>query len=147
MKNLLIPPVLVILSLILIILFYIITPEYNWLPFPYNLAGIAIILPGFILMGNTRDLFKKYNTTLDFEKSSHLVTEGVFSKTRNPMYIGMFLLLLGVAICFRNIFSFLVPFGFLLIIRLLFIPKEEKLMVSAFGQEYLEYKKKVGRWV
>jgi protein-S-isoprenylcysteine O-methyltransferase Ste14 len=147
MKNIFIPPVFVVLSLILIVLFYFIVPEYNKVPFPQSLAGIVIIFIGFMLMGKTWDLFKKYNTTLDFEKSAHLVKEGVFSKTRNPMYIGMFLLLLGLAICFRNIFSLIVPFGFLLIIQLLFIPKEEKLMLGEFGQEYLDYKKKVRRWV
>jgi protein-S-isoprenylcysteine O-methyltransferase Ste14 len=98
-------------------------------------------------MGKSRDLFKKHQTTLDFDKSSYLITEGVFSKTRNPMYIGMFLLLLGLGVCFLNIFSVLTAFVFLLLMQLVFIPREEKLMAEAFGKQYREYKSQVRRWV
>ncbi len=63
------------------------------------------------------------------------------------MYIGMFLLLLGFGICFRNIFSIAVPFVFLFIIAVYFIPLEEKLMKKAFGEEYIDYMKKVKRWI
>ena len=98
-------------------------------------------------MGKARDLFKKHNTKLAIETSSSLVTEGPYSKTRNPMYIGMFLLLLGIAVCFANLLSMLTPLGFILAIHLIFIPKEEKLMHEAFGNQYLEYKGKVKRWI
>jgi len=147
MKKLIIPPVFVLISIILIVLFYFVSPKFNLIAFPYNLSGILLSFIGFTIMGKSRDLFKKYKTNLDIKESSHLITEGVFSKTRNPMYIGMFLLLLGFAICFQNIFSIITPFGFLLIIRLIIFPKEERLMSNVFGQEYLDYKKKVGRWI
>ncbi|NJK97416.1 MAG: isoprenylcysteine carboxylmethyltransferase family protein [Bacteroidales bacterium] len=98
-------------------------------------------------MGKARDLFGKHQTTLAIAKSSYLITDGVFSKTRNPMYCGMFLLLLGIGICFRNIYSILVSFIFLFIMALFFVPKEEKLMIESFGQNYLDYMKAVKRWI
>jgi protein-S-isoprenylcysteine O-methyltransferase Ste14 len=146
MKKLFIPPVFVLISLILIIGFCFFLSEYNIIPFPFNFAGILIALPGFALMGKSRDLFKKRQTTLFIEKSASLVTEGVFSKTRNPMYIGMTLLLFGISICFMNIFSMIVPFVFIITIRFTFVPIEEKMMLETFGEEYLDYKAKVRRW-
>jgi protein-S-isoprenylcysteine O-methyltransferase Ste14 len=147
MKNVVIPPVFVFLSLVLIFLFYFKLPILNVIPFPANLTGILIIIFGFSMMGKARMLFKKYKTNLDFNISSYLVTEGIYSKTRNPMYLGMFLFLLGIAVCFRNLISCIIPFVFLLTIRIIFIPKEENLMTERFGQEYQHYKKSVRRWI
>ncbi len=147
MKRLIVPPLFVLLSLILIVLFFFLVPRLNIIPFPFNFAGLIISFGGFVLMGKARELFKKHNTNLAIEASSSLVTEGPYTKTRNPMYIGMFLLLLGIAVCFANLLSMLTPFGFILAIHLIFIPKEEKLMHEAFGAQYIEYKNKVKRWI
>ena len=107
MKRLFIPPVFVFISLCLIVIFYFLFPGYNWIQFPYNFFGVLIAFSGFVIMGKARNLFNKYKTTLDFDKSSHLITEGIFLKTRNPMYIGRFLFLSGISICFMNLFSIL----------------------------------------
>lgn len=147
MKMLLIPPVFVIISLILIVLFYFLLPGYNWILFPYNLLGVLFVYTGFVISGKSRDLFNKYRTTIGFEKSTHLITEGVFSKTRNSMYIGMFLFLFGISICFMNIFSILTSILFIFFVRVYFIPIEEKLLSEEFGIEYEIYKQKVKRWM
>jgi protein-S-isoprenylcysteine O-methyltransferase Ste14 len=147
MKNIIIPPVFVLISLILIIVFYFLIPDFNYIPFPFNLSGLALVFAGFGIMGTTRKLFQKHKTTLFIEKSSAFIQEGLFAKTRNPMYIGMFTLLFGIGICFGNLFSMITPLGFILMIRFYFIPKEEKLMLDAFGEEYLAYKKKVRRLI
>lgn len=147
MKKLLIPPVCVFICLVLISCFYFVLPRYNLIPLPVNLAGILIAFWGFMIMGKARDLFRKHQTTLAIGRSSFLITEGIFSKTRNPMYIGMFLLLFGTGICFRNIFSIFTAIGFILIMRFVFIPEEERLMYESFGPAYMEYKKKVRRWI
>jgi protein-S-isoprenylcysteine O-methyltransferase Ste14 len=106
-----------------------------------------VAFAGFVIMGKSRDLFKKYETTLDFKKSTHLIQEGIFLKTRNPMYMGMFLLLLGLGVCFSNLFSMLTSFLFLIMMQILFIQKEEKLMLESFGERYLDYRKQVRRWI
>jgi protein-S-isoprenylcysteine O-methyltransferase Ste14 len=147
MNRIVIPPTIVVLSLIIIGGVYFIIPKYNWIPFPLNLAGLIIAFGGFAIMGKARDLFKKHNTNLDIKESSALVTEGVYSKTRNPMYLGMFTLLLGIGICFGNLLSMITPFGFIFAIHFIFIPKEEKMMQDTFGEQYSEYKKQVKRWL
>ncbi len=147
MKKLYIPPVLISYCAMSMVLLYVLAPKYNLIFFPYNVIGLPIAFTGFMLMGKTRDLFKKYQTTLQIEKSSSLIKEGVFSKTRNPMYLGMFILLLGLSIFSTNFFALSLPFVFLSLVRLIFIRKEERMMHDAFGEEYLEYKRTVGRWL
>jgi protein-S-isoprenylcysteine O-methyltransferase Ste14 len=147
MKKLLIPPVILFICVLLIVLFYFLVPEYNLVPFPFNFSGLIVAFAGFVIMGKSRDLFKKYETTLDFKKSTHLIQEGIFLKTRNPMYMGMFLLLLGLGVCFSNLFSMLTSFLFLIMMQILFIQKEEKLMLESFGERYLDYRKQVRRWI
>lgn len=146
MKKLFIPPVFAVLAFLLIILFYFFLPHYNLIPFPVNLLGLAVSFAGFVIMGKSRDLFNKYKTTLDIAEPSFMITEGIFSRTRNPMYAGFFLLLLGFAICFRNLFSLFSAFGFLTVMHFVFIPREEKLMYSRFGKQYDDYKRNVRKW-
>ncbi len=147
MKKLFITLMLVLYSLILIILFYFFIPNFNVVPFPFSLIGLPVAFYGFVVMGKARDLFMKYNTTLDFETSVHLIDEGILSKSRNPMYAGMFLLLLGIAVCFGNIISICVPFVFIILLRMFFIPMEEKMLGNTFGKEYLNYKSKTRIWL
>ncbi|MCF8374428.1 MAG: isoprenylcysteine carboxylmethyltransferase family protein [Bacteroidales bacterium] len=147
MNKAFVPLALLVYSIVLIILFCFLLPDFNLIPFPYNMAGVLIAFTGFTIMGNSRDKFRKYETTLAIEKSSHLITDGVFAWSRNPMYLGMFFLLFGIGVCFMNLFSILTPYGFVLVVNGFIIPKEEKLMKEAFGQEYLVYKSRVRKWV
>lgn len=111
------------------------------------MVGLLVAFSGFMLMGKARDLFKMHATTLKIEKSSHLIKEGVFSKTRNPMYVGMFILILGFSILSTNIIALFLPLTFLLLVGKIFVRKEEKLMQDTYGEEYLEYRKTVRRWI
>jgi protein-S-isoprenylcysteine O-methyltransferase Ste14 len=128
-------------------LFYLCLPQWNIILFPYNLLGLVVSVFGFSIMSKARDLFKKNQTTFTYNQASKLVTDGIFSKSRNPMYIGMIVLLLGIGITFTNILSVTTTFVFILLIHFISIPTEEKMMEDLFGQEYLEYKKKVRRWI
>ena len=101
MKNIFIPPVLVFLSLILIILIHFLLPPFNLIRFPYNLVGIVLVFIGIHISGQSHDLLKKYKTPSTFEKPVVLIDEGIYKKTRNPMYLGMHTILMGIAICFQ----------------------------------------------
>jgi protein-S-isoprenylcysteine O-methyltransferase Ste14 len=147
MKKLYIPPSLIAYSILIMIALYFFASQFNLIGFPFNLIGILIAFSGFILMGKARDLFKKHQTTLKIEKSNHMIDEGVFSKTRNPMYTGMSILIFGFSIFSTNVFALFLPLFFMTIVRLIFIKREEQLMFETFGKDYLEYKKKVRRWI
>ncbi|MFC1730065.1 methyltransferase family protein [candidate division KSB1 bacterium] len=147
MKKLYIPPALIAYCIIVMTLLYFFAPKYNMIVYPLNLIGLGIAFAGFILMGKARDLFIKHKTTLKIDTSFHLLTEGVYSKTRNPMYLGMFILVVGFSIFSTNILALILPIMFLLLVRLIFITKEEGLIQDKFGEEYDEYKKQVRRWI
>lgn len=147
-KNILhIPPVFLFACMVIIIAMYFVFPEFNVIPFPYNLGGIAVSFAGFFIMGKAHEQFRKNRTTLAIKESSALITGGVFSFSRNPMYLGMFLLLLGMGIAFRNSFSLSAPFLFWLYLTVIVIPCEEQMMTKVFGDDYLKYRKNVGRWI
>ena len=81
------------------------------------------------------------------EKPKFIVMEGPYKFTRNPMYLGVSTALLGAAVYFGNLLSFLSPIIFFLAMNYYYVPFEEKLMENLFGKKYMNYRKKVRRWV
>ena len=80
-------------------------------------------------------------------RSTTLVTDGVFARSRNPMYLGMVLFLGGLALMMDNPWAWVVVLAFWIIIRLAFIRREEILMQATFGEAYDTYRSKVRRWL
>jgi protein-S-isoprenylcysteine O-methyltransferase Ste14 len=142
-----IPPLYFYLGIILIISINILFPNFRLIIYPYNLIGIILIIFGFYLNSLAWKLFKQNKTTTTYKKSKKLITNGIFKITRNPIYIGMSLILLGISISIKNIFAIIIPLLFFIIINKIFIPYEEWKNKKTFGKEYLKYKKKVRRWL
>jgi protein-S-isoprenylcysteine O-methyltransferase Ste14 len=147
MRKFYIPPTLIAYCVLSMVLLYFFVPQYNFIRFPYNLIGLLIAFLGFTIMGKARDPFRKHQTTLKIEKSNQLIREGVFSKTRNPMYVGMCILVLGFSIFSTNVIALSLPFIFIVLVSLIYIKKEEQLLIEKFGEEYLEYKNEVRRLI
>lgn len=147
MKKFLIPPVFMGIGLLLILSCFFFLSGYNLITFPYNLSGLILCYFGLVIMGKARDLFRQNKTTLALEKPTTLIREGIFAKTRNPMYIGMFIMLLGVAVCFCNLVALSVPLLFLITVGVFVVPYEERMMIQTFGQEYHNYRQQVKRWI
>ena len=115
---------------------------------PYTYLGYILIILGAILNIWSDLLFKRKKTTVKpYENSIELVTTGPFRISRHPMYLGMTAILLGVAIIHGTLITFIFPILFIIITEILFIPYEEKGLADSFGKEYLEYKKRVRRWL
>lgn len=146
MRKLFIPPALIAYSIIGTILLAVLLPQFNIIHFPWNLFGLPVAFTGFFMMGKTRDLFRKHLATLRIEQSNTLIQEGLFGKSRNPMYLFMGIMILGFSIVSTNVLSLLLPFIFLALVRYLIISREEKLLEQTFGLEYRNYCKKVRRW-
>jgi protein-S-isoprenylcysteine O-methyltransferase Ste14 len=107
------------------------------------LCGIAIELMGLLH-------FRKAKTTINPlkpEESSQLVTFGIYQITRNPMYLGMTLLLFAWGIYLTNIFPIALLPLFNLYITQFQIKPEEKILTNIFGQDFILYCKKVRRWI
>jgi len=71
-----------------------------------------------------------------------LITTGIYSKSRNPMYFGYDIILIGISIMFRSIFLLAVLIPIFIMLELLWIKIEEENLKRKFGKEYEKYKKK-----
>jgi protein-S-isoprenylcysteine O-methyltransferase Ste14 len=92
--------------------------------------------------------FKKHDTTVKpFEASSALITDGVFKITRNPMYLGMILILFGVTMLLGSAAPFAVVFLLAALLDRVFIAPEEQNLEHTFGEQFLQYRKWVRRWI
>ena len=115
---------------------------------PYNYLGIVLILVGLLIDVQAWMLFRKRKTTLNpHKRPSKLVNDGLFKISRNPMYLGMDLVLWGISIFLGSLITFIFPILFIILIEKLFIEFEEKNLEKMFGKKYLNYKKKVRRWI
>lgn len=110
--------------------------------------GGVLVAVGFSYMMWARILFTSRHTTLFVGRpSSQLVCDGPFRLSRNPMYVGVLLFLVGLAVWIGSWpFYMAAPVAFLLL-NFFHIPREERLLRDVFGERYLAYSKEVRRWL
>lgn len=117
------------------------TPVLAWLGAATMLAGVALAAWGAAT-------FRRAGTPVRlFEEATTLVTTGPFRWTRNPMYLGMMLVLGGTGIALGSLTPFLVLPAFFAIVRAWFIRHEEAAMRERFGAAFAEYCGRVRRWI
>ena len=112
--------------------------------------GSFMIISGLIIILSAIILFKKYQTTitpLNPSNATKLITDGIYKFSRNPMYLGLLLVLVGISIIINLTGGFFFIILFILYINLFQIIPEENAMVDLFKDEFLEYKKNVRRWI
>jgi len=98
-------------------------------------------------MARTYTLMTNRGTTHRFEASARLIEDDVFARSRNPMYLGMIVMLLGTAMAVHNFAAFAAPLYFFVVIDRVFAPYEEGKMEKEIGPSYLTYKARVRRWL
>src|SRR5690349_24996867 len=121
----------------------------------FEMPGRRVITAGVALFGLAVSIagvvsFKRARTTvspLKPESASSLVVSGVYRVSRNPMYVGMALLLLGWAVWLVNLMAFVILPAFVLYISRFQIRPEEAAMTTLFGEEYEAYRSRVRRWL
>jgi protein-S-isoprenylcysteine O-methyltransferase Ste14 len=94
--------------------------------------------------------FKRARTTINPfkpENSTALVTSGIYRFTRNPMYVGLTLVLLGWAAFLCSAWALLGPVVFVVYINRFQISPEERVLSAKFGAAYTEYTARVRRWL
>lgn len=121
----------------------------------FSLNGSTALAVGLGMMGMSLGVmgvtqFRKAQTTPNpqaLEKVSSLVTSGVYQYSRNPMYVGLVLILFSWALYLSHFLAFvLLPIFILYMIRFQIQP-EERMLAQKFGKAYQVYKAKVRRWV
>ncbi len=123
-------------------------PQFRFIFGNYRYIGLIVFVGGLSITFYSFYLFKKNKTPiLPGQKPTFVVMEGPYKFTRNPMYLGVLTGLLGSSIYFGNLLTFISPIIFFLTMNFFYITREEKLMEQIFGQQYLDYKIKVRRWI
>jgi protein-S-isoprenylcysteine O-methyltransferase Ste14 len=114
---------------------------------PYNYIGLLFIVFGGLMVVSVGRQFKKVQTEIHtFKRPKKLVTTGWFRVSRNPIYLGFLLLLLGVWLFLGTLLPIIGCIMFVVITDLWYIPYEEKALEATLGQPYINYKSKVRRW-
>jgi protein-S-isoprenylcysteine O-methyltransferase Ste14 len=106
-------------------------------------AGVVTAISGVVT-------FRRAKTTLNPTKpqsSSSLVNWGIYALTRNPMYLGLLLVLTGAAVFLSNALAFLFLPAFVVYNNRFQIVPEERALTSLFGQEFAAYQSRVRRWL
>ena len=113
-------------------------------------AGFGFVAAGAVILIASVIKFSQENTTinpLDPEQASELVISGLYRFTRNPMYLGLVLILSGYALYLQNLTALAGPTIFLITMTFLQIKPEEAALAKKFGQQYGDYRQQVRRWL
>lgn len=110
--------------------------------------GILIIAVSVLLVISSFREFKKAKTNIDVRKpTTSIVSSGPYRFTRNPIYVSMTLLTLGIALWINTLWILITLIPVLLVMQFGVIVREEAYLTKKFGNEYLAYQSKVHRWI
>jgi len=110
-------------------------------------AGIALIIIGAgILVLARRELTRFHQPTDPGHPTNKIVTTGVFSVSRNPLYLSAAVLLFGIGLALNNLWILITLLLSIIICHYVLIIPEEKYLAAKFGEEYKEYTNTVRRW-
>ena len=142
------PPILV---LILVVSSCLSSKKIDVIHIPnQTLTSILILLIGILILIIPVSKFIKSKTTIDpikFKKVNKLVTSGIYKYSRNPMYLGLLLIVISSSVLYLNIYSVTTPMIFYYWINRFQIKREEIFLTEKFGKEYLLYMTRTRRWI
>jgi protein-S-isoprenylcysteine O-methyltransferase Ste14 len=110
--------------------------------------GLGLMVAGLLLDAASLTLFLLERTSaLPFRPASAFVARGPYRLTRNPMYLGMTMLVAGLGLLVERLGVTLAAFVAAAVIARFVIPLEERYLERRFGESYLDYKRRVRRWL
>lgn len=127
-------------------------PRLGWSPLPptwWNIAGLIAVVIGLALYAWCLAFhFRSYRTAVRVGFSPpHLVTGGLYQVSRNPMYVSGLFVWLGWTIFYGSPAVFIALLLLLSAFSFRVIPREERQLEALFGDDYLDYKRSVRRWI
>lgn len=116
------------------------------LPIPGWLS-LLFLIPGFAMIGIAIGLFRQRGENpVPSTPTEGIIDTGIYARTRNPMYLGMAVAYPGVAILLASMPSLLLWPVAIFLIRTQVIAREERYLEAKFGETYIAYMARVGRW-
>jgi protein-S-isoprenylcysteine O-methyltransferase Ste14 len=112
------------------------------------IVGAVLVVAGVALLASFNTAFARKGTAVEpWKPTTAIVSTGPYRLTRNPAYVGMALLYIGIAVLSQALWALLpLPIVVAIIDRGV-IAREERYLERKFGQEYLDYKRRVRRWI
>ena len=141
------PPFYFFSAILMAPFFILFFPSWTMIRFPFSLTGLPVMFAGLYLLQRSSRIFNERNTTFYLASPTVFVKEDVYRFSRNPMYLGALIFILGLSVLTGNLLSFVCPVLFFVFINFLCIPPEETLMTKMFGDDYLVYSSQVRRWI
>jgi protein-S-isoprenylcysteine O-methyltransferase Ste14 len=115
---------------------------------PLEIAGwVLTALGAFVAHWGVFTFWRARTTMLPFKPASNLVRHGPYRFTRNPMYVGLTIMYVGIALLMNAGWPLVLLPLVVVCIYWFVIREEEKYLAGLFGEEYLEYKRRVRRWI
>ncbi|MBX9461410.1 MAG: isoprenylcysteine carboxylmethyltransferase family protein [Aquamicrobium sp.] len=145
------PPIVYIAAVAAAILLNWLVP-LPWIPGP---LGELLFAVGWLVVGGAlaiditamRTMARAKTTIMPHRGSDHLVTGGPFSFTRNPIYLGNTMLMIGIGLIAGIVWFILLAPVAAFVTQKLAIEREERHLEIRFGKKYRDYAKKVRRWI
>jgi protein-S-isoprenylcysteine O-methyltransferase Ste14 len=146
-----IPPVIVttVFALLMLLSSIVVTSLNIELMYSFTLSVVSLIV-GIVFIISGIVSFRIHRTTVNPVKTdnvSTLVKSGIYQYTRNPMYVGMLLMLCSYCFYLSNILNLIFIALFVTYMNKFQIKPEEVFLNNLFGHEYLAYKRNVRRWL
>jgi protein-S-isoprenylcysteine O-methyltransferase Ste14 len=144
------PPVVTLIAALIMWGLHRLRPTPEWISPPWDRLGLLTAALGIAVNLTAFMRFRQARTTInpmDPSKATRLVTDGIFSLSRNPMYLGFLLLLVGWALWLRSAWVWLIPPSFVVGITRWQIVPEEQALTQLFGAQYSAYRDRVARWI
>jgi protein-S-isoprenylcysteine O-methyltransferase Ste14 len=115
---------------------------------PRVICGSAVALAGLLLIGAARVWFARTGQSpVPWKPSPELIVQGIYRKTRNPVYVGMTLFQLGLGAALDNPWISAFALIGLIVVHVIAIRPEERYLAQKFGESYLRYQKSVHRYI
>jgi protein-S-isoprenylcysteine O-methyltransferase Ste14 len=142
------PTTCLLMAIVAMIAIHFVLPVARVIPPLWNMLGILPLAVGIVLNLIADAAFHKAQTTVKpFQESSALIMDGVFRLSRNPMYLGFVLILIGIAILLGSLTPFAIILVFVILIDSAYVTVEERMLAEKFGAKWEEYKRRTRRWL
>ncbi len=142
------PPILAAGLLVAGLLLHLLAGGHHRAVHFHQVAGLLVVAAGAWFSAFAAGVFTGRNTTLNpYGEPAQFVNVAPYTFTRNPMYLGVTVILIGFAVFFWSVAMLLAPIGFFIVIDRVVIPNEEQTLERTFGAAYTEYQSRVRRWL
>ena len=142
------PPLIYVLGLLA---GWLLERKHPLVPLPRNFAiaaGIVLLIAGLALArSGARAIWKANSSIIPMRPTTAIVSDGVYRFTRNPMYVSMVVIYVGIALLIRAPWAIVLLPAVVIAVDRLVIAKEESYLRGKFGDYYMNYCSRVRRWI